>query len=260
MRRSPGAFLWTAIFVAPMFVLSTIFCGSLSYILMLFDKSGDRAFRLGRIWSRSLCWFAGAKVTVDGLNHLDPKQNYIFCPNHLSYMDTPVIIMNIHWPFRFLAKTELFGIPFMGTHLKQAGHVPVPLDDPRASIRTLSRAAEMVQQRGISLLIFPEGGRSETGELQEFKDGAAYLAIKAQVPVVPITLIGTRGVLAMHSPVFHRGAVRVRLGHPIPTVGLTVRDRENITNAMRAQIEDMQAEQKGAAGRTKSKITQQSQI
>ena len=239
VRSSPGAFLWTAVFVAPLFILSTVVCGCISLVVMWFDPTGDTACRLGRIWSGSLCWFAGAKVEVEGLEKLNPRQNYIFCPNHLSYMDTPVILTNIKWNFRFLAKEELFEIPLMGTHLKQAGHVAVPLDDPRGSIKTLSKAAVNVQERGISLLIFPEGGRSEDGTLQEFKDGAAYLAIKAQVPVVPIALIGTREVLAMHSPVFHRHAVRLCVGEPIPTAGLTIRDRETVTQAMKKQIEKM---------------------
>lgn len=208
---------------------------------MMFDKSGDTALRIGRVWSRSLCWFAGAKVTVEGLEKIDPSKNYVLCPNHLSYMDTPVILTYIRLPFRFLAKEELFSIPFMGTHLKQAGHVAVPLEDPRGSLKTLSHAAATVQKKKISLLIFPEGGRSESGELQEFKDGAAYLAIKAQVPIVPLALIGTRPVLPMHSMVFHRGPVQLRIGKPIPTAGLTLKDRQAVTQGMREQIEGMLA-------------------
>ena len=233
------ALLWSWFVVDPLFILSTIVCGCVSFVAMMFDRSGATALRIGRVWSRSLLWFAGAKVTVEGLENIDPNKKYVFCPNHLSYMDTPVILTHIRLPFRFLAKKELFSIPFMGTHLKQAGHVPVPLEDPRGALKTLSRAAEMVQEKSLSLLIFPEGGRSETGELQEFKDGAAYLAIKAQVPVIPMALIGTRDVLPMHSQVFHRGPVRLRIGQPIETAGLTIRDREKVTQEMRAQIAAM---------------------
>jgi 1-acyl-sn-glycerol-3-phosphate acyltransferase len=88
-------------------------------------------------------------------------------------------------------------------------------------------------------LIFPEGGRSEDGKLQELKEGAAYLAIKAQVPILPLALIGTREVLAMNSNTFHRGPVRLRIGDPIPTAGLTVRDRAKVTDEIREQIERM---------------------
>jgi 1-acyl-sn-glycerol-3-phosphate acyltransferase len=233
------AFFWSMVFVAPLFILSTIFFGCISVVAALFDRAGDTGVRIGRHWSRSLLLIAGTKVTVDGLERIDPKQNYIICPNHLSYMDTPVVLTHIRVPFRFLAKEELFKIPFMGTHLRQAGHIPVHLEDPRASLKTLTRAAEIIRQRSISLLIFPEGGRSEDGKLQEFKEGAAYLAIKAQVPVLPLALIGTREVLAMHSNTFHRGHVRLRVGTPIPTAGLTIRDRGAVTAAMREQIEQM---------------------
>ena len=233
------ALLWSWFVVDPLFILSTIVCGCVSFVAMMFDRSGTTALRIGRVWSRSLLWFAGAKVTVAGLEKIDPNKNYVFCPNHLSYMDTPVILTHIRLPFRFLAKEELFRIPFMGTHLKQAGHVPVPLEDPRGALKTLARAAGMVQEKSLSLLVFPEGGRSESGALQEFKDGAAYLAIKAQVPVVPMALIGTREVLPMNSQVFHRGPVLLRIGEPIPTAGLTIRDRETITRAIRTQIEEM---------------------
>ena len=100
--------------------------------------------------------------------------------------------------FRFMAKKGLFKIPFLGTHLQRAGHIPVPREDPRASIRALSQAAKIINERHISVLIFPEGGRSENGELQEFKEGAAYIAIKAGIPVVPVALCGTRAILPMH--------------------------------------------------------------
>ena len=235
------ALLWSLGVVAPLFILSTIAFGCVSLVAIFLDKTGAKAHAVGRAWSRSLLWIARVKVTVEGLDKLDPNQNYIFCPNHLSYMDTPVLFSNIGWPFRFLAKEELFGIPFLGTHLKQAGHVAVPLQDPRASLRTLSKAAETVQQKHISLLIFPEGGRSESGQLQEFKEGAAYLAIKAQVPIVPMALLGTREVLAMHSKEFHPGRVILRVGQPIVTAGLTIRDRERITSEMRAQTLEMRS-------------------
>jgi 1-acyl-sn-glycerol-3-phosphate acyltransferase len=88
-------------------------------------------------------------------------------------------------------------------------------------------------------LVFPEGGRSHDGALQPLKEGAAYLAIKAQAPLVPVALIGTREILAMGSAVFHAGRVRLRIGHPIPTEGLTLRDRKALTTAAHEQIAAM---------------------
>ena len=221
---------------APLIVGATIVFGAASFAAALFDGSGQRQIRLAKAWGRALCWIAGIRLEVEGLEKIDPKGHYIFTPNHLSYMDTPVILASIPVEFRFMAKKELFDIPFMGTHLKQAGHIPVPLDDPRAAIKALSHAAKIIQESRISVLIFPEGGRSETGELQVFRDGAAYTAIKSGVTVVPVALCGTREILPMHSVHLNGGTVKVRLGDPIPTAHLTLHDRSALTERIRAEI------------------------
>src|ERR1700692_3486136 len=162
------AFLWSLVVIDPLIILSTILCGCVSITLTLFDKSGDSAIRVGRVWARSLLWIAGVRVTVEGLEKIDLHRNYLFCSNHLSYMDTPVVMSNIPAQFRFLAKKGLFQIPLLGTHLSQAGHIPVPREDPRAAVKTMNLAAQVIRDRHISMLIFPEGGRSHDGVLQPF--------------------------------------------------------------------------------------------
>ena len=235
------AFLWSLVVIDPLFILSTFLCGCVSIPLALIDKTGDSSMRVGRVWARSLLWITGVRVTVEGLEKIDLSRNYLFCSNHLSYMDTPVVMSNIPAQFRFLAKKGLFQIPFLGTHLSQAGHIPVPLEDPRAAVKTMNTAADVIQKRGISMLIFPEGGRSD-GVLQPFKEGGAFIAIKAGVPLLPIALIGTREVMAMGSPVFHPfRRVTLRIGDPIPTEGYTTRDRGQLTEAVREQIVAMLA-------------------
>lgn len=233
------ALLWSLVVVDPLIILSTILCGCVSIVVSLFDSKGDATLDVARLWARSLLLFAGVRVEVEGLDKIHRGGHYVFCGNHLSYMDTPVVLTHIPVQFRFLAKRGLFQIPFLGTHLAQAGHVPVPRDDPRAAVRTMTHAAELLHKRAISLLIFPEGGRSPDGLLQPFKEGAAYIAIKAQVPLVPIALTGTRDVMAMGSAVLRRGVVHLRIGDPIPTEGLLLKDRERLTSAARERIVDM---------------------
>lgn len=235
------AAIWTWIFVAPLFALATIACGAFSIAASFFDKTGRVMIGTARVWAGWLVRIAGVRVTVEGLDKIDPNGAYVFASNHLSYMDTPVVLSRIPVQFRFMAKKGLFQIPFLGTHLTQAGHIAVPRDDPRAAVRTLTLAGQMIRDRGISVLVFPEGGRSEDGQLQEFKEGAAYIAIKAGVPIVPVALIGTREVLAMHTAVFHRGPVTLRIADPIPTSGLTMRDRQSLTNQVRNRIVEMLA-------------------
>src|SRR5579862_28752 len=233
------AFVCSLLFVDPLIILSTIMFGSASIFVSFFDKTGRTGIAIARVWGRSLLKIAGVRVTAEGLDKIDPDGAYVFASNHLSYMDTPVVLSTIPAQFRFMAKQGLFQIPFLGTHLTQAGHIPVPREDPRAAVKAMMRAAEAIREHRVSILIFPEGGRSMDGVLQPFKEGAAYIAIKAGVPVVPITLIGTREILAMGSATFRPGPVTLRIGDPIPTQGLTMRDREELTECIRKRIVGM---------------------
>ena len=233
------ALFWSLVVVDPLIILSTIFFGCISIVVSLFDKKGDATLGIARRWARSLLLITGVRVRVEGLEKLEQGRHYVFCGNHLSYMDTPVALSNIPVQFRFLAKEGLFKIPFLGTHLTQAGHVPVPREDPRAAIKTMGLAAAIMNERAVSLLIFPEGGRSLDGVLQPFKEGAAYIAIKAQAPLVPIALIGTREVLPMGAATFHRGPVILKIGDPISTEGMILKDRGRLTDQARERVVDM---------------------
>jgi 1-acyl-sn-glycerol-3-phosphate acyltransferase len=231
--------LRTYLWIVPAIAISTIICGTISAIVAIFDHSSRAQIRMARIWARSLLRIVGVKVEVEGIERVLGIEQCVWASNHVSYMDTPVMLAFIPVQFFFLAKSELFKIPFMGWHLHRAGHVAVPLEDPKAAMRTLAQAASLLKEREVALLFFPEGGRSESGELQEFKDGAAYIAIKAQVPVIPVALIGIRDILPMNTLDFKRGTVKLRFGTPIPTAGLTAHSRTEITTLTRAQIVDM---------------------
>jgi 1-acyl-sn-glycerol-3-phosphate acyltransferase len=150
-------------------------------------------------------------------------------------MDTPAIVSSLPLQFRFFAKKGLFSIPFLGWHLTRAGHIPVIRGDARASLKSMSDGAKMMRDRGISLLLFPEGGR-QIDSLRTFKEGSAYIAIKAGVPVVPIGLRRTREVWPMHSMVVKPGTVEVHVGEPIPTEGMTPRDRGALTELLQEKV------------------------
>jgi 1-acyl-sn-glycerol-3-phosphate acyltransferase len=228
--------LWAALVTDPLIILATIVFATVSVAVSLFDATGRRQARIAVAWSRTLLKISGVKAEVEGLENISPNGVYVFASNHASYMDTPVVLGNIPVQFRFLAKRGLFMIPFLGTHLQRAGHIPVFRGNARQNLKTLGMAAETVQKRGISLLIFPEGGRSQDGALGQFSEGAAYIAIKAGVPLVPLTLLGTRAVLPFGSGLPRPGRVRMLVGNPIPTEGLSLKCREQITAQARAQI------------------------
>lgn len=224
----------------PLIILATAVMGSLNLLAALWDTEGGVQLRIARRWGRMLLWIAGAKVKVVGLENVDPGRSYVVSPNHVSYMDTPVLLGHLPVNFRFMAKKGLFEIPFIGGHLKKAGHIAVPLDDPRAALKVLSTAGRAMKERGLSVLVFPEGGRSADGELQPFKDGAAYLAIKGGVPILPVALIGIRDVLPMHSHHMRPGKVTMRIGRPLETEGLASAARVELTERLAAEIRALQ--------------------
>ena len=227
---------------APLFFLATVAMGAINLVVSLFDNDGSKQIVLARTWASMLLKIARVKVEVEGLEKISPQGSYVFAANHRSYMDTPVVLANIPVQFRFLAKEELFRIPFLGHHLKRAGHIAVPRDDPRAAVRTMSEAGRIVQEHEISLLIFPEAGRTQ-GSLEPFKQGAAYIAIKAGVPIVPIGLIGTRDILPIHSYNLRGGRVKLKIGDPIQTAGLHLHERGRITTELYARVAELLAPQ-----------------
>jgi 1-acyl-sn-glycerol-3-phosphate acyltransferase len=220
----------------PLIVVATVFFGSISVIVSLFDKTGDTQLRVARRWAQSLLMISGVRVRVEGMEHIDLGRSYVIASNHLSYMDTPVVLASVPVRFRFLAKRGLFKIPFLGTHLSQAGHIPVHRDDPRASVKTMQIAAEAIQKRGTSLLVFPEGGRSHDGHLRPFKEGAAYIAIRAGVPIVPAALIGTQHVLPFGSGTPKPGHVTLKIMRPIATEGLSLKDRQQLNEQVQQLV------------------------
>lgn len=221
----------------PAIILSTVAFATVSVAFSFFDSSGRIPAAIARAWAKFLLFASGVEVDVEGLENLDPNASYIFIANHTSYIDTPVVLANISAQFRFLAKRGLFQIPFLGTHLSRAGHIPVPREDPRAAVKTLQLAAETVQQKKISLLIFPEGGRSHDGILQPFKEGGAYIAIRAGVPVVPLVLLGGTQVLPFGAGIVQSGKITMRIFPPVTTTGLTLKDRGALTERIHSLLQ-----------------------
>src|SRR5262245_21431651 len=234
---SPGL-IRALLITDPLIIVATIILGSASLVVSFFDHGGRKQVAIARFGSKVLLKIAGVKLTIEGLEKIDPRGSYVFVSNHVSYMDTPVVLGHIPVQFRFLAKKGLFSIPFLGYHLKRAGHLPVPRDNPRDAVKTMNEAGRIIRERGVSVLIFPEGGRSLEG-LKPFKEGAAYIAIKAGVPVVPLGMVGTLAVLPMHSLNVRPGHVTLRVGDPIPTSHLKLHDRAMLTQNLRDRVAEL---------------------
>jgi 1-acyl-sn-glycerol-3-phosphate acyltransferase len=227
----------------PLIALATIAYGTASLVVSFFDPARRKQNAIERAWARALLAVSGVKIKVEGLEKIKEDGSYVFVSNHVSYMDTPVALASLPVRFRFLAKRGLFQIPFLGWHLARAGHIRVPREDARAAVKTMTLAAQVVREQGISLLIFPEGGRTRTGEMRAFKEGAAFIAIKAGVPLVPIALRGTRKILPYGSGHVRSGTVTMRIGDPIPTTQASPHDRVRLTEELRHRIVALLEEQ-----------------
>jgi 1-acyl-sn-glycerol-3-phosphate acyltransferase len=235
---NPMSLLRSLFISTPTILVSTIFLGTLSLLASFFDGTGNTQHRIARFWGRTLMAASFLRVRVEGMENLDPNGVYVFVSNHVSLMDIPAILANLPYQFRFFAKLGLYMIPFIGTHLKRAGHLPVNRTSAKASLKSMTEGARLIADRRVSMLLFPEGGRCPVG-LREFKEGAAYIAIKAGVPIVPMALVAMREKLPMGSVHLRSGVVTIRIGAPIPTASMTPGDRVALTARLYSEIAAM---------------------
>jgi 1-acyl-sn-glycerol-3-phosphate acyltransferase len=236
-RTAKGGFLscLRSYFIfAPLIYLYTAIMGSLSLLSSFVDRDGRMQHWFARAWSRMILRTAFVRVKIEGLEHIDPSQAAVYAANHLSALDIPVLYASLPTQFRILAKSELFRYPFMGWHLTRSGQIPIDQGDARASLRSLNRASDSLR-KGMPLVIFPEGGRTEDGHLRDFMGGAFYMAIKAQAPVVPIVLVGTYELLPMNRFHLRPGKVEMIIGEPISTVGMVPRELDKLA----ARVKDV---------------------
>jgi 1-acyl-sn-glycerol-3-phosphate acyltransferase len=223
LSRLRSYFFWD-----PLIWLYTITFGALSLLSSFFDKSGRIQHEFARLWSRMILGTIGAKPQIEGMEKIDVSKPQVYVVNHLSALDIPLIYACLPFQFRILAKKELFRYPFMGWHLRRSGQIPVVLENPKASVRSLNRAVAALKEEK-SLVVFPEGGRSPDGQLQTFMGGAFFAAIRAQVEIIPMALVGTFEMLKMNTWHIKPVPLYLLVGEPISTSGLTTRDLEKVT-------------------------------
>src|ERR1700685_1460917 len=222
----------------PALAIAAAVCGLAALAVSPVDKKGRVQHWIARVWARAGVRAALSRIKVEGAENLRKHPVAVYAPNHTSYMDIPVIFAALPFQFRILAKKELWQWPFIGWYLERSGQMPINIENPHATLSSLGGAVKALRS-GMPLVVVPEGGRTLDGELKPFLSGAAYLAIRAQVPLVPIALKGVYELLPIHTHHFYPGELTVQIGEPIETRGMTVRQNGELTERLREAMESM---------------------
>ena len=215
------------IFVCSFIIAYLIIVGIPALIYCRIRKNPSLALRLTMILDRMMLTVAGIKLTVRGLEKLNPDRGYVYVGNHRSHVDPAVVFKTIPGEVRFLIKKEAFRIPILSFAFRTMGMIEVDRSNPEASARSIDRAVSEIQA-GRSVILFPEGTRSRKPEILPFKKGAFVLAIKAQAPVVPFTLIGAGQALPADTLLLYGGRVELIFHEPVETAGMTLEDRDRL--------------------------------
>ncbi len=206
----------TVFFLIPAIGVYTIVLGTISILSSLLDPSGDFGHKCARVWAWLVLRTTGVRVTVRGVDKLDANKSYVFASNHQSIYDIPIVFTSLPLQLRIVAKDSLGRFPFLGWHLVRTGHLLVDRKNPGAGI--VKKMAKLV--RGArSLIVFPEGTRSRNGVVGRFKGGMFLVAIDAGLPIVPVSIAGSRHVMLKGRLMTCPGDVTLTVHDPVPTAG-----------------------------------------
>ena len=194
----------------------TIFIFIIVIISLAFDRSGKSIHSIGALWSRILLFLSGVTVDIKGTENLLQDGPQILASNHQGAFDILALQAFIPMQFRWVAKKSLFKIPIVGWSMSLAGYIGIERERASSAYKSIEAAAERIKN-GTSVLIFPEGTRSATGELLPFKRGGFLLAVKSGVPVIPISITGTKDIMKKGSVLINPGRIKIVIGRPIQT-------------------------------------------
>jgi 1-acyl-sn-glycerol-3-phosphate acyltransferase len=228
-------------------VIVTVFFSIMTIFVSFLSKTGELTHKVVSVWARFILFGSGVRVKVRGYYYIDPSESYIYMPNHQSDFDIPVLLAHLKVQFRWLAKAELFKIPFFGQAMRRAGYISINRKERRAAFESLKKAAEMIRN-GVSVLIFPEGTRSNDGKIAPFKKGGFLLAVDSGVPIMPIIIYGTREIMPKDRLVIKPGNVILEIRKPIETYAYTRKRKNDLIETVRQVI--CESFDKNSLGRT----------
>jgi len=205
-------------------------------VVGLFDKEKYYTGRLIKMWARWVIWSTGIQYEIDGLDNLNLDKQYIFMSNHESALDIVLGVAAIPSNIVFLAKKELFRVPVFGWAMEAAGMIKIDRQNPEIARKSVSEAVETLRHSSFSTLIYPEGTRSNGEELLPFKKGGFILAIRTQLPVVPITILGAGNVLPKGTLAIKKSHIKMIIDNPIPTLEMDINDKDQLLHDCRKII------------------------
>jgi len=224
----------------PIFVLSTLFFGSAAAVLTIFLPSRWVSLICGTFWSRLNTWLTPMSVNVTGRENIDPQQSYVVVANHQSLYDVFVLYGFLGIDFKWVMKQDLRRVPGLGIGCEKMGHVFVDRSNRRAALASV-KAAQSKISNGTSVVFFPEGTRSRDGTLRKFKKGAFRFALDLNLPILPVTIIGTPEILPSDSLDLLPGKAHLIIGEPILVDGLDGKDIPRLMEQVRSVFESNQA-------------------
>jgi 1-acyl-sn-glycerol-3-phosphate acyltransferase len=227
MIRTAYIILWV--------VLSTAVLGIIAISVSFFTRTGNVVHIIARIWGRAILFVSRIRVTVKGLENIDPSQSYVYMANHQSNFDIPVLLAHLPVQFRWLAKAELFRIPIFGRAMRGAGYIEIDRFNQKSAFESLNQAAGKLKN-GVSIMMFPEGTRSRDGKIRPFKKGGFVMAIGSGEPIVPVIIKGTWPIMAKSSLRINSGDVTLQIERPIRTTAYTRDTKDDLMESVRSVI------------------------
>lgn len=223
---------------AALIVPSTLFYGArILWAAWRGEPPGSPIYELApRRWSKSILWAAGVKVVLEGAEVIDPGRPQILVANHTSWFDVTALAAYLPGTYRVVAKEELKSVPIFGPAWQACGHIAIDRANRERAIESLAVARRKLEDERPTVIMFPEGTRSVTGELRPFKKGAFLLAIQTGVEIVPAAILGSREIMRKGSWLIRGGTVTVRFGKPIQVAGMGVDDRDVLIGQARSAI------------------------
>jgi 1-acyl-sn-glycerol-3-phosphate acyltransferase len=219
--------------------LHTLIFSLWGIILSIFNKEGRWVHRYCAVpWAKTILFICGVRVEVRGLENVKANSPRIYMSNHQSYFDIFTLLAGLPVDFKFILKQELMKIPLLGWAMKGARYISIDREDGRKAIISMNKAAERIRN-GASVLIFPEGTRSEDGVVGEFKKGGFLLALKSGCDIVPVAIDGSRNIVPKGSRKVNKGTIFFNIGKPIPVVECSKREMNQLMEKVRDEVVGM---------------------